>query len=340
MPDRAQVIQHLTNLSQRQIDNFNQSGEGRAWQAGVAMAQGYCHGICLDWVRRVLQGGRASYGPNPARQADEGYDFAQRRHDQANRQGNAWDQFYAIRTDVRRVNDSNYDTARAAYEAEFNKLRDLLAVLVPYYNSNRQLGNSRELPLSDSLSTRLRSYYTWTGSANSVQVGTLLQLINGLQAKQGALQAPQRTGAAAQGRQTWDRFTARMDDLYPKGRTFANVDLVHLDPTTGFNTLAAAIASVTDPALNTYGNNMAMVIGIDMTTTTGPSGHAVAMHWTANNNHVFMDPNYGMFEFASLDQGNCVRSALQYLFGTVYPAFPTVTAVLNRIEYGTYRRAA
>ncbi|MEF7614027.1 YopT-type cysteine protease domain-containing protein [Aquincola sp. MAHUQ-54] len=340
MPERAEVIQRLSALAVRQVDNFNQSDEHRAWQAGVAMAQGYCHGICLDWVRRVLQGGRAAYGPNPARQNDAGYDFNARRQNQARRQGNAWNQFYAIREDVRRVNNANYTSARSDYESRFNDLSDLIRQLIPLYNDNADLGDSKQVTLPGTLGTRLRARYSWTGPAGQAQVGLLEQIITDLQAERSALQAPQRTPAAAQDQRTWQRFTQRMDQAYGKRRAFQNIDLVHLNPTTRFNTLDDVVASVTDPAMNAYANGMAMVIGIDMRTTDGDSGHAVAMHWSGNNQHVFLDPNYGMFEFDSLHQGRSVRSALRYLFAQVYPTYRSVRAVLNQVEYSTYRRAA
>jgi hypothetical protein len=339
MPTSAEVITELTRLGVRKIDNFNQSGEGRAWQAGSAMADGYCHGICLDWARRVLQGGRASFGPNPERAAEEGYNFNARRQEQASRQGNAWTTYYAASERVRVSSNNSYQTAFTNYQAQFdnfqsqsNDMAGLLQQMINDYNNNSRFGESHSLQIS--YGQRLREFYDWAGPAGTVQVGLLGSMIDGLQAQRSALQAPAapvQTTAAQNAQTSWTQFTQWMDRNYAKGRAFGNVSLIHLDPSRDYDSLQTAMASITRPPPQNYANGRAMVIGVEFAT----SGHAVATYWRANNSHYFLDPNYGMFEYRQLGGNNSVESALNYLFGTVYPASPGVT-VLNRIEYGIF----
>jgi hypothetical protein len=62
MPTPDEVRTTLKSFG-TEIDNFNQSESGREF-SDERLKDGYCEGVALDWIRRVLQGGRPSFSAN------------------------------------------------------------------------------------------------------------------------------------------------------------------------------------------------------------------------------------------------------------------------------------
>jgi hypothetical protein len=348
---RSDVIQHLAELGVAQIDNFNQ---GSAERKQAEFDQGYCHGICLDWVRRVLQGGRPSFGFNEEKRNQDGYDFVAKRTRQGLRQGRAYKEHRGIRAKVK--------SAHLAGIARSNTLDDLYAAGLAVYKTHMGNGNSHMITGLDAQSATVGGMQvnlvteankllpSGQGLKASMQVGALYDVLirlsqmsdevgdkaDKLRPKTAQGQhAAQPTGPGDQA--AWRLFSGAMQKEHPKKRSFEKIALIHIDPVKDYTSLANTIAAVTNPRIDNFEAGRAMIVGISFEGDgEGEEGHAVATHWRPDNRFTFLDPNYGMFEYAHLEGAKSVAAALLYLFGTVYPQEEAIRGVRNRVDYSIY----
>jgi hypothetical protein len=99
------------------IDNFNQSESGRA-SKDEQLREGYCEGVCLDWIRRVLQGGRPSFSPKAVAGSNPQYDFQRKIQSQAERQAHAWQKWGDTK---QQWQDSKQTVFKKRYVDEWNE---------------------------------------------------------------------------------------------------------------------------------------------------------------------------------------------------------------------------
>jgi hypothetical protein len=352
MPSREAIIEELKGLGRGQLENFNQIEKERKSSAGAMPVQGYspdggyCHGVCLDWVRRVLQGGRPRFGPNPQRNAEEGYDYNASRQAQAKRQGYAWASFDVISarsldaTNAQKAsNKADYDKAYDAYVAANKFLMAAHSDLVDDYNDNAHLGEAHVVKVTYG-ARLLKIFPQLQKPPTTLSVKNMRTMYEKIEQRYQALQAPVKAAPIQRSdmdQRTWSAFTKNMDAKFPKGKSFGGIDLIQLHPTKSYGSLPAALASVTDPAPTDFRNSRAMIVGVDMQTAKGDTGHAVAVHWHPKDFFVLLDPNYGMFIYERLAGAKSVNAALSYLFGKAYPAEPGLR-VLNDINYEIFAK--
>ncbi|MBN3849963.1 hypothetical protein G3N58_24525 [Paraburkholderia sp. Ac-20342] len=352
MPDRETIISELTTLGRGKLENFNMADPERLAHAsalpveGYSPDTGYCHGVCLDWIRRVLQNGRPCFGANPQRNAEEGYDYYTRMQEQAKRQGYAWASFNAISDRNLEANNALIDRNQADYDQAYDKylrakrfLQEVNSQLVDDYNRNLQLGEAHVVGIDygDKLKRIFPQLQNTPTELSVRQIGGLYPKVED---KYRSLQAPVR--ATAPRRQDIDQnsfalFTGHMDAKFPKKRTFGGIALLQSSPKTQYASLSAAIDAVTAPAPTDFSSGRAMIVGFGMRKARDNSGHAAAIHWHPRDVFVVLEPNYGMFVYERLAGNKSVSSALDYLFGTVYPAEPG-TEVTNGVEYEIYEK--
>jgi len=289
---------------------------------------------------------RPCFGPNLERNAEEGYDHYARMQEQAKRQGYAWASFNAISDRNIAVNNALIDRNRADYDQAYERyvrakrfLLDVHSKLVDDYNRHLRFGEAHvvRIDYGDKLQRIFSQLQNPPTELSVRQIGGLYPKVED---RYRALQAPVR--ATAPSRQDIDQnsfalFTAHMDAKLPKKRSFSGIALLKSSPKTQYGSLSAAIEAVTDPAPTDFSNGRAMIVGFGMRKAGDNSGHAAAIHWHPRDLFILLEPNYGMFVYDRLAGDKSVSSALNYLFGTVYPAEPG-TEVTNGVEYEIYEK--
>jgi hypothetical protein len=137
-PTLDQVRSHLSSFGVA-IDNFNQSENGRGF-GSADLKEGYCEGVALDWIRRVLQGGRPSFSANKLKGSNPNYNFLQKKQSQAARQAHA---FLNWAPTLERVQQRQAPRVKDRLVAEWNQKKsiaiqkyedledDLLSILEP-----------------------------------------------------------------------------------------------------------------------------------------------------------------------------------------------------------------
>ena len=112
-PTHDQVRTELKNFGGTQVDDFSMAEPERKIKGAT---DGYCEGIALDWIRRVLQGGRPWLNATRQR-GDPDHLYLQKAQSQAARQALAFMEW------VPTVNrwEEQYDVARKRLEKNFNQ---------------------------------------------------------------------------------------------------------------------------------------------------------------------------------------------------------------------------
>ena len=351
MPTRKEIRKKLSDLGRGELENFNMSEDERLTNAGAIPVNGYspetgyCHGVCLDWIRRVLQGGRPRFGPNPERNAEEGYDYHARLQQQAKRQGYAWASFNLIsdrniersNTQMAR-NKADYDRAYDDYVKEKRLLQQLNSKLVDDYIANEHFGETHVVKI-DYGAALLRAFPQLKTARNELTVRNLRGLYQKVEEMYNSLAAPVKVtvSRADIDQRSFEAFTKLMDAKFAKKRKFEGITLIKSYPKKQYGSLANAIDAVTSPVPTDFCNSRAMIVGFGMTNGQDRSGHALAVYWHPRDFYILLDPNYGMFIYERLAGDKSISSAMDYLFGTAYPAEPGVR-VTNAVEYEIFAK--
>jgi hypothetical protein len=356
MPTTEAVVSQLKSLGRGQLDNFNQmelerkAAAGSMPVRGYSPSTGYCHGVCVDWIRRVLQGGRPRFGPNPKRNAKDGYDYYQRRQEQARRQGHAWAVFDAI-------SSRNMSLASAAWEknqadqrqAQDNrdKVVELLASLATRmledFNDHCHLGLAHNVRIAYGAQLarvfpQLRGRPPTTLTVGQLdKLGEQVALKHDqLATQKGPAKKPELPRAAI-AQQSYAKFAGHMDARFPnKKRSFEGIALIHVHPDKNYGSASAAVAAVTNPPPTDFKSGRAMIASFGMLAHGEDIGHAIAIHWHPNDFFVLLDPNYGMFIYERLTGPNSVAGALSYLLGSAYN--DGATRVSGGMSYEIYAK--
>ncbi|MFP4891579.1 hypothetical protein [Paraburkholderia sp. EG304] len=353
MPDRQTIITQLKELGRGQLENFNMSEPQRKANAktgalpvaGYSPDNGYCHGVCVDWIRRVLQGGRPRFGPNPEKNAKASYDYHTRRQGQAKRQGYAWASFDKITNhyiDLANVqkqsNKAAYDQAYDKYVNDYQLMSDVYQQLISDYNDHMYLGEAHQVQIG--YGAKLQKIFPQLKTPPAVlTVLQLDQLSERVLERHNALEAPVQATAPSLSdthKSSFAAFTKNIDAKFPKKRKFGGIALLQKSPMKQYGSLLAAIEDVTNPAPTDFSIGRAMTLGFGMQNGNEDSGHAVALYWHPGDFFILLDPNYGMFIYERLAGAKSVGSALSYLFGTAYPE-PGVV-VTNGVDYEIYAK--
>jgi hypothetical protein len=286
------------------LEEFDQTA--RAQSANIAAGQvddGFCRGVCTDWLRRVIQGGKPWYDPaerraNDARAAHSDEEAERRRVAQTMRMGNV------------QLNTGGGLAVPATTRQA--RLRSVRTQLVQIYNPNRQL---QTLTVPADVIRSLQEFFQINISADGrYNTATILDLINRLLAQITPNDPDLSFGAVAQ---TLDgQFNQARAEA---GRNPTNKPFSGITPTltetqyVSYAGFAPAINAITTAA--GFDNGCGQIAGFQIHLPNGGlSGHAVAMYRYNNNSYDFFDPNYGIFRYSRAGLGQ----AIDHLFRIEY----------------------
>jgi len=273
------VINQLKDFGSK-TGEFIQLEQGKTLKPGQ-VDKGFCTGVCVDWARRVLGGGRAAFTLKEARKVS-----------QTNRQA-------TVHLNLKAMNNTR------------NAIVGVRNQLVDVYNS--QTGQKCQISLQ--LQQGLLTYITFPVEANRQYertfVGQWLDLLAemrdesdrttsaGWAAFVGIMDEKHRVnrGNQARGEST---------------RKFSSIKILKSEKAVGGANVKAKIDSML--LLNEFDPGTVLLMGFDLIANGEDTGHAVAAYQLNNGTYQFLDPNYGIYAY---NQGG-LRSALYYLFTNHY----------------------
>jgi hypothetical protein len=271
----SEVIFQLTGFGSR-TDEFIQLQKGQTLAEGQ-VDEGFCEGICTDWARRVLGGGRAAFTQKDARLKS-----------QTNRQATI---------------HVNIDSMRESSNAVILVRNELIDV---YEAQNSQPTCQIPLPLQTKLLNYLNFQATPDRRYATLRVSQWCNLLAEVRD-----QYDRKTTAG------WGAFVSGMDELHRENRElqargeshrkFSSMKIVKSAILAGTN-----VISNIDSMLSVQGfvAGTVLLMGFDLFAHNKDTGHAVAAFHANNGTYQFLDPNYGVYAYS---QGG-LRSALYYLF--------------------------
>lgn len=348
MPDPTEVRTALSSFGQI-VDNFNQSEEGRGFPSNRDLSDGYCEGVVLDWLRRVLQGGRPSFGPGLIADTNPDHDFLQKKQSQAARQASAFlnwvptKEHWQARTPAKlREAERAWGARQDAILSDLDTLEDgLLAKLNARHNGNitltaRQLElinrfYSRNINATQSADTIEKLYYAIPKKRESlIEAGRITPAIN----KQIELKVHNNLRQNA-----WNNFAANEDMGSTKKKKFSSISLLFSSVTIPNQTLEGVVRILVGrEGQFRNGTGVKMCIG-------GLRGkedffHAIGCHVTSEGRFRLLDPNYGIFEYTQWKTG--VVKAVAYLYKNAYGwthGSSTPTPISNfKVQLDTFAR--
>ena len=279
-----QVIEFLGRCGTHpaKLGKFVQSELGGRNVAPGQVDEGFCNGVCIDWARRVLLGGKPIFttnvmkdGPQTLRQA-------------------------TIQLTVEGKNSA------------FNEVTETRNKLVDTYNPQR---NQAEVAISPQLETELQKYLDFnpvpTRKYRTERVERWLDLLN-----EEAARANYRTEVG------WSALVHNLDDYHsrkrreedrnPSSRPFSHIKPLKTQNRTQYDSIRAAANTLLQ--LNEFVANTVLILGFGLVSDNSSTGHAVAVHKLGTGRYRFLDPNYGVFDYDI----SGVFTALLYLFGSDY----------------------
>jgi hypothetical protein len=281
---------------------------------GANIANGYCAGVALDWIRRVLQP-RNRLGVE--RTGSTHLDYASPKYQETPER--------KVST-VRRMATA-YGGSATSYvsETDRSKLKQRLESL---QNGTEQNYTAYGLgvPIPGTVAQLLKKVWDVPGNgsfkkfnlsnepAGTLTKSTITQLLTSLNQSADPQEQPLATG----GRE-WTSFAGELDTRFQAirisetrqvtARPFSNLQVVRSSPSTNY-TSAGVWATVLD-------NDGLMVDGatlVSMKPTSVSTGHQIAIHQKSAEEFVLFDPNYGSFRCSATALGRC----LQQLFWRPY----------------------
>lgn len=337
----------------------SQVGEFQQGQRAASLAQplrdrvsgGYCAGICLDWIRRVVQAGRASYEVSPyggtSKRSEQ--EIQSREAGQTHRGAQAWvtrskEELEKFKAEEKRLwEDQNKIAKRQAKSTQLSsQLEDLKAksteayekyselhtaynVLVDVYNHAGSAAEqvSMKPRLDDGEAAYRKAHQVWrrfTTERDEVLAGLnkvvdKLSAANQQQGEQIATPVLQRF---------WGSYARTMDQFEMlrrmEGGKFWTVskrpfsDLKVVMSAQPFESYIGSFVTML-LAKPEFAVTYAAILGFDK--LQSQTGHAVAVHKLNTGKFHLFDPNYGIFEFDAAPLGE----ALCYLFEQAYDGY-------------------
>src|SRR5689334_15846688 len=131
MPTPDQVRDYLSGFGTR-VENFNQNETGRAFPRDPNLTDGYCEGVTIDWIRRVLQGGRPSFSPRAVRATNPEETILRKKQSQAARQAAAFQRWVPTKERFAAQTPTRLREAERTLTTNKNALFDELDALEDY----------------------------------------------------------------------------------------------------------------------------------------------------------------------------------------------------------------
>ena len=318
-PTHQEVSKQLETYNGRQLDDSSMADTARKIRSAP---DGYCEGVALDWIRRVVQGGRVSFKPD----ANTNGSSSDRRYllkvqTQAARQAGAFSQWEPIKQHW----GAKFDERKTRKEQEWNqhytaqggRLHKLHLGLIALLNSDP----SPQLTLTPQLLDWIREFFTDPVSnlMNRNKIEAILGAIPQLKAdfKPPAFD-PQRKIVRGIHQElqmeAWTDFSRKADANNTRKRKFSKLSVLVISPTV--EDISPSGLAV---KLNLIGTNALQDQAAVKLNLGGWQNGRLFYHSTAalqkGRLYFFLDPNYGVFAYTQwLD----VIKALLHLYTKVY----------------------
>jgi hypothetical protein len=268
---------------------FNQSRRlGQSTIAGGQVDEGYCQGVCTDWIRRVIGGGRLLM-TNP-----------ERLNSQTNRQATI------------QINLADRNEKFNAMIPIINQLNQAYNAQVPRYNINN---NDDKITISQTLQQTVARYLTFTARPDrTYPMDTILRWRDLLREVQQTYDNTSEVGwrAFAQMLDNWHLEQRQNEERDQSSKRFSQIRIVASTDRRDYGGIRAGLNQLLQ--LDGFTSGRVLLLGFGLNVNGRVSGHAVAAFRQNQGTYIFFDPNFGVFRYSL--QG--VFSALQYLFGTAY----------------------
>jgi len=275
----SEVIFQLTGFGSK-TDEFIQLQKGQTLAQGQ-VDEGFCAGVCTDWARRVLGGGRAAFTQK-----------ATRVKSQTNRQATIQLRFQGM------------SETRKAIVAVRNEL-------VAVYNDHLA---DQSFQISPQLQTKVQNYLTITVTPDrryaTSAVGQWLDLLEEMQDESDRTR-PAGWAALVQGMDQRQKEKRQEDARGESHRKFSSIKIVQTAKLSGANVKGNIDSMLSVPE---FVAGTVLFMGFDLFVDNKATGHAVAAFLANNGTYQFLDPNFGIYAY---DEGG-LRSALYYLFSNHY----------------------
>ncbi len=251
---------------------------------------GFCRGVCIDWMRRILQSG------NPAFSDDARKVTVQ-----------------TLRQATIQLTIDRWDARRTEVIAIANQLGVLYNAQALLYNRDNQ---QDEVAIPNVLVSQVSTYLDITPSTSGkYKVTRVGQWINVL--TEVVESSNHRTEVG------WAAFAKMMDTYHlekrkeqlrnaPSKRPFSHIRILASSDREahGKGSIFAALAALF--SMEQFVRKNVLIINFELIDQGRLSGHAVALYKRNDGGFYFFDPNYGVFNYTG-NRG--VLNALLYLFG-------------------------
>jgi hypothetical protein len=308
------------------IENFNQSDPGRAFK-DRRLTDGYCEGVSLDWIRRVLQGGRPSFSPQakPVVDSNPEHIILRKKQSQAARQAYAFLNW----SNTKQSWQDKSSTIKEAHMAKWNRDKDemldklerlegnLLAVL------SRLKASESTVELTPTILAEIKECFGIslgsTQDADKVERlynDTIPKKKTSIKDTKPDTKEILRGVHREAGQRAWKDLVSTADKEHPKKRSFSNISLVASLPTQQNLELDGVITQLRALGQNHLKSGMAVKINIGGSQESTKFFHSTASYLTPEGEYLFLDPNYGIFAYSEWVKG--VMKAILYLYQKVY----------------------
>lgn len=321
-PTHDQVRTELKNFGGTQVDDFSMAEPERKIKEAT---DGYCEGIALDWIRRVLQGGRPWLNATRQR-GNPDHLYLQKAQSQAARQA------LAFREWVPTVNrwEEQYDVAKKRAEKNFNqgltdkaaRLQSLNIQLYKLLTINPNAQVELTPPMIDLIVEFFGNPVSRVMDRHKLE--DLYETSIPQMKRQMEVPPPfDPTGSKAKylhdgmRKHAYTEFSKTLDTGSKKKRSFSNISLLSPGPTLNNLNMNGVVNQLKLVGANDLQGQRAVKINLG-----GMQGKKEFYHSTASyiksafkNPYLFLDPNYGVFAFPQWYE---VAKAIVYLYRDVY----------------------
>ena len=329
MPTRDEVRTQLASFGLK-IDNFNQKEPDRA-SKDKRLTAGYCEGVTLDWIRRVVQGGRPSFSPKAVSVSNPEHLFLQKIQSQAARQAHAFLTWTPTKLDwqetrapgIKKSYLDNWNKAKNEALDQLEALEDkIYEVLTAAKTSRVELTPEILAGLKNCLGINI-------GMTQNLSTVTKLyrdDIPDKIKAIKDNKIDPQQTLDKVREiarENAWNEFSAKSSALHkkpnklPKKRSFENIALLSSQPMQYDLDLRSVLTQLMAVG-NDLKSSSAVKINIGGQQASSQFFHSTAAYLDSGSKHsyLFLDPNYGIFAYTEWKMG--VMKALAYLYTKVY----------------------
>src|ERR1700722_15251136 len=325
MPTPEEVRTALKSFG-TEIDNFNQSESGRGFKS-ERLKDGYCEGVSLDWIRRVLQGGRPSFSANKLKGSNPDYTFLLKKQSQAERKADAFLSWtptlkHFQEHQAPRVKDTLVREWGQAKSNAIEKFEDLETDLFNLLNTTTT--TAVQVELTPAILNKIRQCFGF--SLGKMQnVDKIEQLYYAIPNKREAIENKRINGQASLDKvgvivrkNAWSHFSNASEEKFSKKRSFKNVSLLSSQPMQQGLSLNGVLSKLLDVGTNDLKSKTAVKINIGGDIEGRHFFHSTASYLdpALENRYLFLDPNYGIFAYTEWKPG--VMKAIAYLYTKVY----------------------